>query len=149
MLEEGIVSLLLAQTSISSVIGNRLYAVLLPDTVVFPALTYQVASYSTGYNLDGPEGIGHKRFVFSAWAKDYATAKRLIESIRQTFNNFIFEEFDFGDGGFGDGEFGDANSILPDGTQVYSIEVVNELDFWEDGPKVFRCVLHAMTQYAD
>jgi hypothetical protein len=109
----------------------------------------------TEYGNDGPIGVSKSRVVFDCFAQRYLDARTLALTVADALSGFGIEAelaSEFGEGGFGDGGYGTIpgnNGILPDGTQVFLIEIVNVVDGYVDGSRIYRTSVHAMVQYAE
>jgi hypothetical protein len=156
MLTNGLVSYLLAQTPITAIVGTGIQPVPAPEDLTdYPCITYQMVSYSTEYANDGPVGVSKSRVVFDCFAARYLDAQTLALTVATALSGFGIEaaiSSEFGSGGFGEGGYGTipgSNGILPDGTQVYLIEIANIVDGYVDGSRIYRTSVHALIQYAD
>jgi hypothetical protein len=95
MLEAGLTSLLLANTTIAGLIGTRLYPVIItletfldPNTETPPSISYRVISTVELQTNDGPVGCVKARIEYNCFAHDYADAKNLAEAVRNVINGF-------------------------------------------------------------
>ena len=132
MLIDGIRALLLTQSAITSVIGNRIQPIPAPvDLSQYPLITYQSPSDISQNAGDGPVGVAEMRIVFDCLAQDYATARTLAQSLKAILNSY--------------------SGVLPDSesTRVYLAESANLADRWEDGSKIHCTSFHALITYGD
>ncbi len=130
MLIEGLVSYLLAQASISSVIGARLQPIPAPeDLSQYPLITYQVASDTSLNANDGPVGVGTTRIIFDCLAVRYLDARALALALKTILNGY--------------------SGTLPDGTVIQLAESANLVDRWADGSRVSCTSFHALIQYGE
>src|SRR5437870_436696 len=117
MLEAGIVSLL-AASPVASLVGSRIYPVVLPpETTVFPALTYQAVSSSSEWATDRTE-YDEKRIQFDAWAQSYADCKAVLKALNGVLHGFV--------------------GTLSDGTRVILALRDVTVDFWQSEPRLYR-----------
>lgn len=91
LIEEGIATYLLAQASLTALIGSRLYNLVLPDgdRTTYPAITYQRVSGPRVQNLTGSSGYAGPRFRFVVYAQDYVTAKNVAEQLRLELQDYV------------------------------------------------------------
>ena len=90
MLTDGLVALLLTQTSITSLIagGNAVQPIPAPVQILgnYPCITYQQASDLPDYTLSGTAGIAATRIVFDCLAPlnpaGYSTARALALAVK-------------------------------------------------------------------
>lgn len=130
MLIEGLVSLLLANSAVSAIVGTRIQPIPAPeDPTQYPCCTYQVASELGGYTLTGSDGVATTRIVFDCFASRYLDARNLALAIKAALSAY--------------------RGTLPDGTFVYETQIVNMVDAWDDGSRISRTSVHAVLQYAD
>jgi hypothetical protein len=128
MIETGLTAYLLAQSSVTSLIGEALQPLPAPDEVEqYPCVTYQVASYQADYTASGSTGWAQKRVVYNCWATTYLQAITIREAIRTALTGY--------------------QGTLPDGTEVFLAECVNGEDYFEPGSRLYRTSLHVMVQY--
>lgn len=118
MIEVGIVQHLLADPDVASLCGTRIYPLLLPETVSFPAATYQTISTVSDYTFDGASGFTQARIQIDVWATRYLDAKSLSEAIRSVLDAF--------------------DGTLPDGTKQVFIMRDNSTDLYENQAELYR-----------
>ena len=87
--EEDIFYILKNDAAISALVGDRVYALTLPQNEVFPAIQYQIISDTGDYVMDGEDGVNNTRMQIGAWADSYAAAKDLSEKIRAALSGYI------------------------------------------------------------
>lgn len=86
MIETEIYSALSADTTISAVTSARIYPVIMPQNVTFPALTYERIGGQPVNGLDGYLGMDNARIMINAWATRYDEAKELAEDVHDRMN---------------------------------------------------------------
>lgn len=62
--------------------GDRVYAVLMPQDVVLPAVSFQRISNNPIVSLDGASGLDQVRIQVDCWAETYAAVKTLSAQVR-------------------------------------------------------------------
>lgn len=130
MLIDGLVAYLLTQSSITSIVGQRIQPI--PATEDFatnPGITIQSPSDMSQNAGDGPVGVATCRVVFDCLAPRYLVARTLALALKALLNGF--------------------SGALPDGTVVQLAESANLVDRWEDGSRVSCTSFHALITYSD
>ena len=123
MIESGLYSLITANAGFVALAADRLYPLVLPDsltasTTLPPSATYQVISSITDYTNDGSTGCTKARIQFDCLASDYADAKNLTDAIRLVLDGYA--------------------GILPDGTPVAGTWVINVTDSYSQDTRLYR-----------
>jgi hypothetical protein len=127
---DGFVALLLQQSSISTVVGDRIQPVPAPeDLSQYPLITYQSPSDTPlDQNCDGPSGVTESRIVFDCLAKRYLDARNLARAVKSALNGFT--------------------GNLPDFTHIEDVET-GMVDRFEDGSRIYCTSVHALVRYRD
>ncbi len=88
-LEEGLYSYLSSTAALTALVGNRIYPVVLPPNVVYPAVTYQRISGPRVHTMGNDPGLAYPRIQISCWYRDisdpqkgYGQVKAVAEQIR-------------------------------------------------------------------
>jgi hypothetical protein len=123
MIESGLYQLIIANAGFSAIAGNRLYPLVLPDSLVQsdttpPSATYQTISSVPDYTNDGPVGCVKARVQFDCFAAAYADAKSVSDAIRQTLDGYT--------------------GTLPDGTAVLNCWIDNVTDSYSQDTRLYR-----------
>jgi hypothetical protein len=130
MLIEGLVSLLLANSAVSAIVGSRIQPIPAPeDPTQYPCVVYQGASDVSGYTLTGTDGVTTTRVVFDCKGLRYLDARNLALAVKAALTAY--------------------RGILPDGTIVYQAQIVNLVDGFDDGSRISSTKVHTVLQYAD
>ncbi len=89
MLEDGLFSLLTADSTIHSLIGTRLYPVQgVPDQPMYPYVTYQnVAGGPTEYSFQIAQ-TKHARIQFDIFGQTFSEGKQVISAISDVLSGF-------------------------------------------------------------
>lgn len=92
-LEGAIASLLLADPTVSSIVGTRVQPMSDPQSVPRPKLTYtrwgtDRSSDVGGFTNDGPTGLADAKLFIDAWSDDMLTAKQLATAVRHCLNGY-------------------------------------------------------------
>jgi hypothetical protein len=117
MIEQGLTALLAANTTLTGLIGPRLYPVLVPEGSAFPCVSYQDISATSDYTLAGAE-TQNKRIQFDVWATTYAQCKAVTKALRNALTGY--------------------SGTLLDGTRILGVFRVLELDDYEPETRTYR-----------
>lgn len=104
MIEDGLVALITSDTRFSTIAADRLFPVVLPETLLDPttpaptSATYQVISSIPDRTLDGPTSMVTARVQIDTWAQAYGDAKALAKAVKDILDAYT--------------------GTLPDGTHV-------------------------------
>lgn len=134
MIESGIVALISDDAGIVALIGTRVYAVLVPETVTYPCLSYQVVSSVSNYTIDRKE-FGQKRIQFDCWANRYSDAEAVKQALRNVLDMY--------------------SGTLTDGTRVLGTFREVEIDFFEansgvsGNPGIYRRLCEYSFQFVE
>lgn len=130
MLTSGLVSLLLTNSTVSAIVGTRIQPIPAPEDLnQYPCITYQVVSDVSGYTLTGTDGVTTTRIVFNCRAIRYLDARNLAMAVKSALTAY--------------------RGTLPDGSIVYETQIVNVVDAFEDGSRIYKTSVHAVITYAD
>lgn len=104
MIEAGLHEQLAADAGVSAIAADRIFPVVLPETMLNPdttvpaAMTYQVISKVPMYTLSDGVVLVTARVQLSCWASTYGSAKSLLAAVDAALDEF--------------------SGALPDGTEV-------------------------------
>ena len=126
MIESALVKLLLADPAVSSLVGNRIRPLVLPQDEILPALTYQSISGVSAHGHSGKTGKEICRMQFDCYAPGYSTAKNVSKALCNALDGF---------------------RGLSDGILIEGIFKENELDDFEEGLKIYRVILDFIIHY--
>jgi hypothetical protein len=127
VVEFGLAQLLMNDAGITAICNSRVYGLIIPDEATYPAISYQIISDTPDATMNGPSSWEQKRVQIDCWAVDYVTAKNLQAAVRTAINGF--------------------KGAMPNGTFAFSIFKDNELDFYEDVPRLCRATTDYMVQF--
>jgi hypothetical protein len=85
---EAVIARLLADTTLTAIVGTRVTPVRRPQRGPLPALVVTITSAPRGQNLLGPDGTVKAQVMFEAFALTQATASKIINAVRLDFNGF-------------------------------------------------------------
>ncbi len=123
MIQDGLYSLLSEDPKLSAIVGDRITPVLLPEGSTTPALTYMVAGGSSDPTFS-TSGMQRLRVQFDVHAdpKDkagYRAAIQAREALRLLLDGY--------------------RGMLSDGTYLQNAQRIQDIDYFDDGPRQFRC----------
>src|SRR5579859_504660 len=123
MIDQGIFTLISADSGLTNIVGSRIYPVIsLVNPVVYPYLSYHsikvagTTEYLRRYTLDGAQ-TGEKRMQFDAWAQSYAEAQSILNALRNVLDT--------------------TSGILADGTWLLGAFRGEPFDAYESSTRVF------------
>ena len=117
-IEEAIYSYLSGEAGITTIVGNRIYPMILPQDTDYPALTY--------FRVSGPEhhdkDVAFPRIQISCWAEKYEEARTLAGEVKAAFQRL---KGPMGDPGVAviQGVFLNVLDLYDNETQVYHMPV--------------------------
>lgn len=88
--ETGIFKLLSGNAAVSSLVGTRIYPLIVPEGATFPSVVYQRIDTARNANTfqNGAE-LPVARFQLTCWAENFADAAALEKAVRQTLAGFV------------------------------------------------------------
>lgn len=86
MIETAIYSVLSADTTITAATSSRIYPVVMPQNVTFPAITYQRINSNPVNDLGGYSNLTNPHIAVNCWATRYDEAKELAEDVHDAIN---------------------------------------------------------------
>lgn len=89
MIEEALVAELLADVSVSGLIGTRVYPLLIPQDAILPAIAYQTIGAPDDYRHDGASEYRDVRMQLTCQADNYAAAKGLARAVRNCLSGYV------------------------------------------------------------
>lgn len=88
-IEDGLYSYLKAQSTINSIVGDRIYPSILPQDPVLPAITFHVVSSEPVSRQDGKPVLEKARIQIDAYASQVRNAKLLAKAIRDSLEAYV------------------------------------------------------------
>lgn len=88
MIEEALFSRLSGFAGLSSLVGDRIYPLKLPQKPTLPAVVYQRISGARVRSLLGSSGLASPRFQFDSYAAGAKTSREVSEQIRLALQGF-------------------------------------------------------------
>jgi hypothetical protein len=134
VLTNGLVSLLLASTPVTAIVGNAVQPLPAPVALTgYPCVIYQQVSDSPAYTLTSSEGLSTARFVFDCMAElnpgGYLVAHTLALAVKAALSAF--------------------SGTLSSGDVVWFIEIVNVTESFDNASFLSRSSIHALITYSD
>jgi hypothetical protein len=107
-------------TELGQIIGGRLTPVLLPEGSPMPAMTYRIVASRSEPTFSG-SGAQKLRVQFDAYSSDtYDNAAAARDALRSLLNGY--------------------SGTLSDGTFLQAAELIQQIDFYENDARQFRCM---------
>jgi hypothetical protein len=119
--EPALQSFLLDDSALTTLIGTRVWPIILPQKPVLPAVTYSEISAIRGHTMQGPDGLAFARMQIDSWAKSFKQARILADAVRARLDGFR-------------GDFTDS----PPTTFAQGIFFETERSMYESEPELFR-----------
>lgn len=119
MLSVGLYALLAGEATISALVGTRIEPIELSIAQTMPALTYKFVGGS-GEPTFTTSGMQKVRVEFNSFGTTHLQADTLREAIRKFLNGF--------------------RGALSDGTVLQNADHIQDLDFFEQYSREFRCM---------
>lgn len=88
MIETAIDSLLINNTAITDLIGDKLYSQVREQTDGLPAITYQVISGIRNFDMTGPNGFVVGRIQINCFAATILASRQLAAVVRVALSGF-------------------------------------------------------------
>lgn len=86
---KGLQTFLEAQSTITSVVGTRIYPQHLPRNSSYPCLTHQLVSRTYGHHLSGVTGLSTARVQVDCWGEKLSDVETLAEAVRVALDGYF------------------------------------------------------------
>lgn len=86
MIETELYTILSADATIAAATSSRIYPLVMPQNVTFPAITYQRISDNPVNDLSGYSNLSNPHLAINCWATRYDEAKELAENVHDAMN---------------------------------------------------------------
>lgn len=86
MIEQAIDSLLINNTAITELVGDRVYSQVREQSDGLPAITYQIISGIRNFDMSGPNGFVESRIQINCFAATILAAAQLSAVVRVALN---------------------------------------------------------------
>lgn len=93
LVRRALVAFLKADPGVRSVVGTRVYPLVVPGSGALPALTYQLAGLRRETGLSGPTGVADARFLIAIVSRDPADGEAGGEAVRQLLDGLANATF--------------------------------------------------------
>ena len=87
-MEEALISMLLADTAVAAIVGNRVFVGRRRKSAALPTLVIHRISGAPEYAEDGEVGVAGLLFQIDCWAETYGQAKLLARAVTETLSAF-------------------------------------------------------------
>lgn len=112
-------------TTLTGLIGTRVYRTQLPQNPTLPALTYWKVSGNRLYDLSQSVGVSDPRFQVSCWARTSAEAEDVAEAVRGVMADWKWDG------------------------QLHSCELVNETDLYDNEVEDYQIALDFVLMHGE
>ena len=120
---------LLAQSSISAIVGTDIYPVHADQGEVYPCLVFMVISDVPLESHDGPSGLSFAHIQFSCFAKQYADARSLRDALKLLLEGF-------------------KGTLTPGTASVSNVRYLSDHDTFEPLTRVFHTIVEMEIEYS-
>lgn len=79
---------LVATTSVTSMVGTRIYPLLAPKTASLPFITWRRAGITRQHNLSGPMGVPDVSVEMQTFAATYEDAREVADRVRLVLDGY-------------------------------------------------------------
>jgi len=122
LIEQGLMTFLLAQSGITDLVGQRIHFVQAPQDVESPYLVISKISGVREHSHDGSSGLAHPRFQLSAFADTYGAAKAIIAAVQAVLQGYSGTMGGAGGVAVNGAFYEDENDLDPgDGTGLFGV----------------------------
>lgn len=87
-IEESLYKRLSTYTSLTALVNNRIYPLVIPQDARLPAVTYQCISDPGIHTMGADSGIYSPRFQLSVWAETYPSAVAVADQVIAALKDF-------------------------------------------------------------
>ena len=77
MIEQAVRALLTSNVAVAPLVAGRVFPVILPQAVTYPAITYQTITGASTYSMDGSSELANPRFQFDLYATTFDAVTQL------------------------------------------------------------------------
>jgi hypothetical protein len=131
LIEQAILTKLLATSGLTDLIGERIYYVKAPQDVGIPYVVFFKVSGAREHSHDGASGLARPRFQFSCFSETYYEAKQIAEQIQSALQAYS-------------GTMGGAGGVEV-GASFYD----NETDMYEEDTKLYHIAVDYMISHEE
>lgn len=127
-IEDDLYTFVTADTDVAALVGNRMYPVVLPQSVTLPALRYLLSDDVPGQTQEGPDGLWRPRLQFDCYATRRSQARDLARAVLARLNGY-------------QGAMG--------GSTIGALQAQNQLEMFEETVEAFRVMVDFRVLYND
>jgi len=99
---------------------SRIYPLVLPRKVIYPAVTYQKIAGEFEHSMGGDGGFAYPDYQMSCFAKTYHEAKEIAKTLRLCLQNL---------------------QIMLDDIYIQAVLIENEIDDYEEDTDIYSVIL--------
>ena len=119
----GVVIMHIEEALVSHIKANgisRIYPLVLPQKVSYPAVTYQKIAGTFEHSMGGDSGFSYPDYQFVCFAKTYHEAKETAKTLRLCLQNL---------------------RIMVDDIYIQAVLIENEIDDYEEDTEIYSVIL--------
>ena len=109
--EQALLAALEAGEDLASLVGEKIFALLIPEGTLLPCVTFQRISGIPANTLDGHSGLERISVQIDAWGRNYAEAKSVAKAVR---------------------------AAMPAKGAVFGAHLLKDADYYENGTNYYR-----------
>ena len=83
MIEDAMYAHLSTVASLTTLVSNRIYPIMMPQDPTLPAITYQRISNNPQWAMGGACGLDNPRMQIDCWTTSFAASKALGDALRK------------------------------------------------------------------
>lgn len=87
--EGALYTMITGNTSLATLIDNRVYPLVVPDGCTYPAVAYQQISIVHTKNHSGPDDVLQVRMQLTIHAEGYDTARTVLKALRDRLDGYV------------------------------------------------------------
>ena len=88
MIEKKMVDVLQASATVTALVGDRIFPVVVRVDTALPAITYQRTFGERTYNMAGAAGWARVTIGIAGWALEYSQARSIADAVRKTLDAY-------------------------------------------------------------
>jgi len=120
LIDEALITHLLAQTAITALVGRKIYPVIAPQNVVAPYIVVFKVDGPRDHSHDGASHLANPRFQLSVFSTTYSEAKAIAAALQAALEGYT-------------GTMGGAGGVAVNG-----VFYENETDLYEPDTKLYH-----------
>ena len=119
-IEEAMTAVLLADSDVTDLIGDKIFPMRAPDDFARPYIVYQKVTGPREESHSGDSDLAHPRIQLSCWSDTYAEAKAVARTVIGSLHSFVGTSM---------------------GIDIQASTIDGEVDTFDDATKLYRTVV--------